>query len=154
MTPCKECNCAAYTVDTRRKQNGDVRRRYKCSSCDYRWTEWNGNQPPKATPDARLTDQAILDILTNKSPQPVLALRHGCSTSTVGKIRRGELHAKIHPEIPRFKDGSKPGKKTCTKCDHYSSNRKNPCGLGHIDPIEEGLNFASYCPNFLSSEFK
>lgn len=154
MTPCKECNGKAYAIETRRKQNGDVRRRYCCRDCGHRWTEWNGNEPPKAAPDIRLTDEAILDILTTKLPQTVLSSRHGCSTSTVGKIRRGELHAKIHPEIPRFKDELKPGKKTCTKCEHYSGNRQNPCGLGHIDPIEEGLNFASYCSNFLSPKFK
>lgn len=149
MTPCEKCGGKAYIIDTRRKQNGDVRRRYLCRDCKHRWTEWNGSQPPKAAPDTRLTNDVILDILTNRCSQSVLARRHGCGLSTIGKIRRGELHAKIHPEMPRLSNESKSGKKTCTKCNHYSGNREAPCSLGHIDPIEEGLSFASYCSNFL-----
>lgn len=148
MTPCEECNGKAYIVDTRRKRTGDVRRRFLCRDCGHRWSEWNGNQPPKAAPDVRLTDEIILDILTAKAPQTVLSARYNCSNSTIGKIRRGELHAKVHPEIPRFKDEKKPGRKTCPKCIHYTGIQDNPCGLGHIDPIEEGLTFASYCSSF------
>jgi transposase-like protein len=148
MPVCEKCGSKAYVIDTRRKSSGDVRRRFRCKDCDCRWTEWNGVPPPRPIPEVRLSDKIILDILTDRSPQSVMSARHGCSFSTVGKVRRGELHANVHPEIPRFKDQVKTGRKTCPKCDHYTGSPENPCGLGHIDPIEEGLTFASYCSTF------
>ena len=151
---CEKCGARPALLETRRNSKGDVRRRYECNNCDVRWTDWNGEAPPKGIPEPKLTDEIILDILTDKSPRHVLSVRHGCSASTVGKVRRGELYPHVHPEIPRFKSKSKIGKKTCTKCNHYTGNRENPCSLGHPDPIEEGLNFAFYCPSFSSPHFK
>jgi hypothetical protein len=148
MTPCEKCSGRAYVADMRRKKGGDIRRRFCCKDCGHRWTIWNGEKPPTSVPAVRLSDDIIFDILTTKAPQTVLSARHGCSLSTVGKIRRGELHPNVHPEIPRFKDKTKPGRKTCRKCIHYTTVEKDPCGLGHVDPIEEGLTFASYCSNF------
>jgi hypothetical protein len=148
MAVCENCNGVAYVTETRRNQSGDVRRRFRCRSCDFAWTELNGIAPKGAAPEVRLSDEVILDILTDTSPQYVLADKHGCSASAIGRIRRGEMHANIHPEIPRFKSKTKTGRKTCRKCTHYRGIRQDPCDLGHRDPVEEGLTFASYCSNF------
>lgn len=150
MAFCEKCGGRAYVIEARRRPGDNIRRRFQCKSCGDRWTVWNGERPPSAAPETRLSDEAIFDILTDRSPQPVLAQRHNCSLSAVGRIRRGEMHAKIHPEIPRFKDPVKTGRKTCKKCNLYTGFPSDPCSLGHVDPIEEGLTFASYCSSFTS----
>lgn len=149
MLKCKKCGAKVFVINTRRKSSGDVRRRFQCNSCSNSWVEWNGKAPPSSAPEIRLSDDAILDILTDKSPQPVLAERHGCSMSAVGRIRRGELHPNIHPEVPRFNVKARPPRKSCRKCIYYTGIDKNPCDLGHEDPVQEGLTFALHCPNFI-----
>jgi hypothetical protein len=149
MPLCKECRAKALVIETRRKSSGDVYRRFQCTGCNERWTVWNGEKPLSTVPEVRLSDEAILDILTDKSAQPVLAERHGCSMSAVGQIRRGELHANVHPEVPRLVVRPRAPRKSCKRCIHYTKNKEQPCGLGHKDPIEEGLTFALYCSNFV-----
>lgn len=149
MLKCEKCGAKIFVAETRRKPSGDVRRRFQCEGCDNRWTEWNGKAPPSGVPETRLPDDVIFDILTDRSPQLVLAERHGCSMSAVGRIRRGELHPNIYPEIPRFKTKPKSARKSCRKCVHYTGIDKNPCDLGHKDPIEEGLTFATHCSSFI-----
>lgn len=148
MAICQACGEKAFVIDSRRNDSGDIRRRFRCKKCSHSWTEWNGPRPKSSAPTKRMPDDVILDILTDPLPQYDLSIRHNCSMSAVGKIRRGELHADVHPEIPRYKSTIKTGRKTCPKCVYYTGKRDHPCDLGHIDPIEEGLTFASYCANF------
>lgn len=154
MALCEVCGQKAIVTETRRGESGDVRRRFRCKKCKHAWSEWNGAKPKSSVPEIRLSDDVILDILTDPSPQPVLSARHNCSMSAVGRIRRGELHPNVHPEIPRYKSAVKTGRRTCPKCFYYTGDRRNPCDLGHTDPLEEGLTFASYCSNFTTAEFK
>lgn len=154
MSLCEKCGTKGRVLATRRKETGDVRRRFLCEQCGHRWNVLNGEKLPSIIPASRFSDSAILDILTTQATQAVLSVRYGCSPSTIGQIRRGELHPGVHPEIPRFKDKEKPGRKTCPKCIHYTSVKEAPCGLGHVDPIEEGLSFASYCCNFKNASDK
>lgn len=154
MLECEKCGAVAFVIESRRNSSGNVRRRFHCKTCNYRWTEWNGEAPPSAAPKVRLSDEIILDILTNRLSEPVLAERHGCSMAAVGKIRRGELHASVHPEIPRFKTRSKPACISCRECFYYTGADKKPCDLGHKDPAEEGLTFAAYCSNFIMNSFQ
>jgi transposase-like protein len=150
MSVCEKCGAKAYVTESRRKPSGDIRRRFRCGKCDYAWTIWNGPKPTSCAPEHRLSNDAILDILTNPSIQSVLAKRHNCSMSAIGRIRRGELHPEVHPEIPRIAVKARRPKKSCKKCIHYTGIAENPCDLGHKDPLEEGLTFAFYCCNFLS----
>lgn len=117
-------------------------------------SDCNSVKSKSPIPAERLSDAVIFDILTDPSPQPVLSARHKCSASAVGRIRRGELHPDVHPEIPRYKSAVKTGRKTCPKCIYYTGDKRNPCDLGHTDPLEEGLTFASYCTNFAMVESK
>lgn len=107
MTPCPECSAPSYVTDSRLTVGGNRRRRFRCTACDYRWTERNGPRPPMRLRGAtanpqRLPDDAIADMLTSDELPRQLAARWGCHLSTVKKVRRGELHRNVLPELRRY----------------------------------------------------
>lgn len=142
------CDGIAYVLATRRSSSRGTRRCFRCKKCGHVWAELNGEKPKSAAPENRLPDDVILSILTDTSPHHIIALKHQCSQSTVSKIRRGELHPSVHPEIARIIPIPRAGRKSCKKCIHYTGMREYPCDLGHKDPVEEGLTFAYSCSNF------
>lgn len=149
MTKCQRCAGKARVIDTSRRLDGAVRRRYRCQFCYFAWTELNGEAPPSAAPSERLADDIIRDILLSRETHVALASRHHISPSTVGQIRRGEMHANVLPEIPRFTLNPERGrKKTCKLCIHYTGVVSSPCDLDYPDPREEGLTYASECSTF------
>jgi transposase-like protein len=150
MAKCQKCAGKARVIDTSRHLDGTVRRRYRCPSCYFAWTVLNGEAPPSAAPSERLADGIIRDILLSRETHVALSKRHGISASTVGQIRRGEMHANVLPEIARFTPSPKRrSKKTCKLCIHYTEVVSSPCDLGHPDPREEGLTYASECSTFI-----
>ena len=42
MTACPNCHGVARVTETRQLATGQKRRRFRCKSCDYRWSEWSG----------------------------------------------------------------------------------------------------------------
>lgn len=161
MSTCPECSGTALIAETRRLKSGDVRRRWACKACRYRWTEYNGPKPTTGPPPIRLSDEAIADILINADSHATVAQRYGCSRITVRRIRIGQLHAKVLPHLPRWRDGRPQATATepaaitgpsCLLCVQYTGNPGNPCGLGHPDPVEEGPGFAAECSTYLENQ--
>jgi hypothetical protein len=172
MSTCPECSGPAITIDNHRLKNGDYRRRWACKVCKHRWTEYNGPAPTTGPPPIRLSDEVIGDILICTDSLVKMAKRHGCSPRTVQRIRYGDLHSKVLPHVPRW-HGGKPQataadlppsidlqepfatrravQMSCLLCIQYTGNPGNPCGLGHPDPIEEGLGFAVDCSTYLEA---
>lgn len=129
MTACPECGGTARLVETRLTASGAKRRRrFRCTACPHRWSVVSANAP--AQPPLEM----IADIRLSHEPETVLAARHGCSTSTVGAIRRGEVWADV--VLPR---------QTCPNCLHWHHER---CSLDFPDPREEGVGFARQCVCF------
>lgn len=90
-----------------------------------------------------MDEAAICDILTSTGIHAELADRYGVSASTIGKIRRGEMHETVAPELPRWQRGGLRGiKRLCSNCLHWDQDR---CDLGFPDPKEEGHGFARDC---------
>jgi hypothetical protein len=133
----------AFVIETRRTPEGNVRRRWQCSSCRYRWSEWNGQAPPSASADRQaISAEAVAEILTSQETHQELATRHGCSASTIGQIRRGELHRNICPDMPRWSKADRGTRRSCLNCHHWDGGL---CDLGFPDPAEEGMGFAKDC---------
>lgn len=126
--PCPECGSAVRLVDSRVAASGQRRRRYHCLHCLHRWSELGDNTP------VRPPYELIADIRGSDEPEAVLARRHGCSTSTVGAIRRGEVWADVVDDGP-----------SCRHCLHW---HHGCCSLGFPDPREEGVAFARWCVTF------
>ena len=142
MISCPNCQGRPFVVETRHDHSGNTRRRFQCSACRYRWSEWNGEAPPAAAPQA-LDEAAIRDILASNEAHTIVADRYGRSASSIGMIRRGEIHANIAPELPRWERKGKRGiRRMCTNCAYWTDAR---CDLGFPDPKEEGLWFARDC---------
>jgi hypothetical protein len=90
----------------------------------------------------RLTEAAILDILTSPESHRVLAERYGCHHSAVAHVREGRTHAKVLPEIARRSPG-----RNCVNCQHWR-HASRECDLGLPDPLIEGLRFAGNCTTY------
>lgn len=145
MISCPNCQGRPFVIETRHDHNSNTRRRFQCSACRYRWTEWNGDAPPAAAPQA-LDEAAIRDILTSTETQVIIAERYGRSASTIGQIQRGEMHANVAPELPRKNGKGKRGiRRVCSNCIHWAANH---CDLGFPDPKEEGVRFARECSSY------
>jgi hypothetical protein len=89
----------------------------------------------------RLSDQTIMQILTDPRPQKIVAADHGVSFQMIGFIKRGVNYANVHPEIPRCTT------QTLTRrdCVHWLHDA---CDLEFPDPKEVGLRFATWCAAF------
>ena len=145
MSDCPNCHGRAFVIETRHDHTGNTRRRFQCAECRYRWSEWNTEAPPAAAPQA-LDEAAIRDILTSNLTHAVIADRYGRSASTIGQIRRGEMHANVAPELPRWdRKGARGLKRLCSNCIYWTDAR---CDLGFPDPLQEGLRFAQDCSTF------
>lgn len=129
--PCPECGGTARVAETRVTANGKRRRRLRCTVCSHRWTVVVVNTPN------RPPVEMIADIRSSDEPETVLALRHGCSPSTVGAIRRGQVWADVAVNVPL--------RRSCQQCLHW---HRNCCSLGFPDPREEGIAFARQCVTF------
>lgn len=157
---CPECSGPALIAETRHLMSGDVRRRWKCKACKHRWTIYNGPTPTTGPPPTRLSDAAILDMLTSTESNVLMGKRYGCGHTTVRRVRVGDLHSKVLPHVPRWKNGKPQASAadtavitgpSCLLCIQYNGNPGNPCGLGHPDPIEEGIEFATECSTYLEA---
>ena len=143
MSDCPNCLGRAFVIETRHDHTNNTRRRFQCAECRYRWTEWNGNAPAAAAPPAAIDEAAVRDILTSPATHAELADRYRVSPSTIGQIRRGELHSRLAPDLPRKTgNGSRGMKRVCSNCIHWDSNS---CSLLFPDPKEEGVKFAREC---------
>lgn len=90
------------------------------------------------------SEKVILDILAGPDSQSALAKKYNCSRSAIGKIRRGELHADILPDIPRRIEVKY--RRSCVKCLYFSGKR---CSLGWPDPEMDGpVAAAKYCEDY------
>lgn len=146
MSDCPNCFGRAFVIETRHDHAGGTRRRFQCAECRYRWTVWNGEAPPPAAPAAAIDEAAVRDILTSTGTHAEVADRYRVSASTIGQVRRGELHASIAPELQRWdRKGARGLRQVCTNCQYWSDAR---CDLGFPDPLEEGPSFARDCSTY------
>lgn len=146
MSTCPNCIGRAFVMETRRDHKGNCRRRFQCAECRYRWTEWNGDAPVPTGPPTSVTADVVRDILTSTGTNAEVAARYQLSASAIGQIRRGELHAGLAPDVPRWSAGGFRGiRRVCRNCIYWNDAR---CDLGFPDPHEEGQGFARDCAMF------
>jgi hypothetical protein len=102
--------------------------------------------------DAKLTIEAIEEILTSPLSAAKLAKRFGVSRQSVTQVRNGVTYRHVLPDLPRHLD-----KRSCTRCQfgvlqhvsrkpgdrHYLDAWR--CSLGFPDIIEHGPQFAREC---------
>lgn len=66
----------------------------------------------------------------------------GVSRELARLVRLGRLHAKLHPELPRWPDSRRGvAGRTCHNCEHWNAG----CGYGFPGALEEGPLFAMEC---------
>jgi transposase-like protein len=146
---CPKCNGTHIKVlETNLCPNGTRRRRYRCLTCEHRWTVWTGERPPKGKRPVRLTADQIRFALTrtdlnNRQVAEVI----GCSTELVRQIRAGLVYRMVHPELLRPNapaDAPPPivSGSSCHECVNWTGAS---CGFGWTDPLLEGLGFAADC---------
>jgi hypothetical protein len=90
-----------------------------------------------------LTEEQVIGVLTTRGTARELGERFGVHRSTISLIRLGKIHANIAPHIPRWSTTQR-----CENCVHWQAERREPCDLGHRDPLEEGTSFARECASF------
>ena len=161
---CSTCGCQARKRGgPQRLSSGCLVQRFRCGKCGRSWTmDELGIQRFRQDP---LSDEAILYILTADESQVQIAQSVDRSTSLVGNVRRGFSYRNVHPDVPRNKPWGRSARTpqkpktqkqkmpsiTCIKCIHYLGSFEKPCGLGHPDPVEEGLKFAADCSTYLEA---
>jgi hypothetical protein len=150
---CPSCRSShTRVIETRPVRTGGRRRRHHCHECSHRWTTWVGERPFQGRdPNARkgyrskppMTEDEVRLVLTSPLSSVKLAREIGRSKEAVAAIRRGTLHARILPELPRRQVQQRPDPSvSCHACEHWEGDR---CGMGFPDPLEEGPAFAADC---------
>lgn len=143
MKPCPNCAGGAIVVNSRATEHGQ-RRRWRCTSCEYRWTECGGGKPSghirKEPPPLELIEAA----LTGADNDSALARRFKVARSTIYKIRTGQMYADVLPDLPRTDQLAV----TCEQCQHWQQER---CDLGFPDPLEMGVRFGRLCNLYRSA---
>ena len=155
---CKACGSDNVDViESRLCNNGTRRRRHRCLSCGYRWTEWDGPRPTQgrmagshsvsSRRSRQTTEEEVRRILL--APAGVtnvrLAREMDFSPEWVRRIRIGLSCVNICPELKRGKPipGSAKGR-SCYSCFYWNSG----CCFGFPEPFEEGPGYAQYCSLF------
>jgi hypothetical protein len=152
-TNCPSCSSShTRVIETRKLNNGGRRRRHHCHVCFHRWTTWACERPPQGRlPNARkgyrtkppLTEDEVRLVLTSPLSSNKLARELGRSKEAIAAIRRGTLHARTLPDLPRRQAMRRPSSgPSCHACEHWRNDR---CGMGFPDPLEEGPAFAADC---------
>jgi transposase-like protein len=148
---CPSCSSShTRVIETRPVRNGGRRRRHLCHNCQHRWTTWTGERPPQGrVPNARkglrkkppMTEDEVRLVLTSPLSSVKLARELGRSKEAVAAIRRGDIHAKVLPELPR-RQAMRSSDLSCHTCAHWW---RGSCGMGFPDPVENGPAFAADC---------
>ncbi len=73
-------------------------------------------------------------LTSHGEPRATVAREFGCSGQLVSKIRSGELHRKVRPDLPRWR--------SCEHCAHWSAGHIR-CTLDFPEPEELGLVVAA-----------
>lgn len=162
---CPECNSEfVKLVESRILANGSRRRRIQCCTCEYRWTDYDGEKPSSDPQDkSPLTDDDVRLILTsdlsgnelapmiNRSAQTVAAIRKGTMYRNMcpdlprwNAIRREAMYRRRRPDPPRWNDRYNPNGLTCASCYQW----RGVCGLGIPESALEGVLFAQECAVF------
>lgn len=131
---CSECGAVGRRVLESRRLPDRVRRRCVCSACSHRFTTYELRYDQiTARVDAVAATRAakLLDRF-----QAVEA-----SLTTLRQHLEAELNVTEVMEIPDLM--AEPP--TCEQCIHWSAER---CGLGHPDPVDEGIEFARWCASY------
>jgi transcriptional regulator NrdR family protein len=161
MHHCPRCETKARVIEVRHLSDGGRRRRLACQSvsCGYRWTirqEPKDPLPPgfskprrKGTTahyDRPLNDDELLLILERQDLSNVqLGKILGRSRELIRQVRSGKVYADRLVHIPRWSRTSLVEQRSCEQCAQWLGY----CSLGHPDPEEEGLRFATDCLDFL-----
>ena len=142
---CKACGSEnTDVIESRICKNGTRRRRYRCLSCSYRWTHWNGPRPARGQVAGSRVTRSRLWIEKGQvkyillAPLEVtnaqIARKIGFSPEWVRKIRTGLVHTNIHPELERRKPSpSSASGRSCYNCFHWSPG----CDFGFPDPCAQ-----------------
>lgn len=161
MHHCPRCETKARVIEVRRLTTGGRRRRLECQnpSCGHRWTireesseplppGFSGprRKPSRTRLDAEFTDDELLLILERRDLNNVqLGKLLNCSRELVRQIRCGLVYADRLPHVTRWSRTGLKQQRTCEQCEQWLGY----CSLGHPDPEEEGLEFATDCLDFL-----
>jgi transposase-like protein len=144
-TECPSCHGNSFrTADTRLNRDGRRRRRYRCHSCEHRWTVWEGERsqsPPKKKQRRPLSPDEVRLILLSALSSCSLARQLGCSHEAVCSVRRGDTHAGLWPEIPRQRARTGP---SCFDCSRWRGG-SNPCKDEVPDAKASNPGFAVDC---------
>jgi transposase-like protein len=145
---CPRCHGHSFrTADTRLNRDGRRRRRYRCHSCEYRWTVWEGERsqsPPKKNPRRPLSPDKVRLILLSPLSSCSLAKQLGCSHEAVCAVRRGDTHAGLWPEIPRQRARTGP---LCLDCSRWRGGA-SPCKDEVPEAKASNPGFAAECELF------
>ncbi len=79
---------------------------------------------------ATIEPLVVRALTSHGVPRRVVAEEFGCSGQLVGKIRSGEIHRKVRPDLPRWR--------SCEDCRHWSVGNIR-CTLDFPEPAELGL---------------
>lgn len=79
--------------------------------------------------DPTTTEAMVVRALTSwGEPQREVGAEIGTSGAWVSNVRRGQRHAKVRPDLPRWR--------SCEACVHWEEQR---CSLGFPEPYDLGF---------------
>jgi hypothetical protein len=155
---CKACDSHdTKVIESRLCNNGTRRRRYRCLSCDCRWTHWDGARPTQGLMSAgrsvssgrgrQTTEEEVKRILLALPDVSNVQLARAMNFSPewVRRIRTGLSCIKICPELMRrtaFSTGVNG--RSCHDCFYWTLG----CDFGFPDPYVEGPGYANDCDLF------
>ncbi len=147
---CPECGSDRTSVIESRVTNYGRRQRVDCRDCRHRWTNVIGGRttarPQRRREAGNLTEDEIRLILTSQESDRELAAELRVSRVAVRGVRRGEIHAQVLPDLPRW--ASKPRRLSCVSCRFWDADAVRPCREGWPDPETDGPGYANECGDY------
>lgn len=147
---CPECQLDTVILfESRKRADGARRRRYKCLTCDYRWTEYQANAcEPRvrlvkrnSPAQRRLTEQEAKAVMLSSCSSASLAAKYNMSRQAIDLVRYGKTYKNVYKRLQDkgcFLRSS--GRLHCEQCVHWLGD--GGCDFGFPDA---GGDFATDC---------
>lgn len=131
---CPRCGETSRSVIESRRVPDRIRRRCACSGCGERFKTYE------------LRHDQINQHIEQAVAQRTAGLRKRLQRieKSMSKLRK-DLEFKIDESLELTLDDADTDGLTCEQCIHWEGGR---CGLGHPDPMDEGVQFARWCASY------
>lgn len=149
---CPRCPCVMGTIESRKRKNGILYRRYECRGCGHREaysekiSDGEGRKPPIPPGDRRFNREQVDEIIRSGASNAELAQQYGCSRELIRQIRAGELYRDVPRHLNRRFDAREVRQIIRADTTHAEEARQRGCTPDLISQIRSGKLYRDLLP--------